>query len=71
MKKIVLIYVLFTLLYACEDPINVDLDTEAPRLVIDASLNWFKGTTGNEQEIKLTLSAPFFDEMFHLLTMQR
>lgn len=62
MKKIIFIYALLLLFFSCEDVIEVDLDTEAPRLVIDASINWFKGSTGNEQEIKLTLSAPFFDE---------
>lgn len=50
--------------FSCEDVINVDLDTEEPRLVIDASINWFKGTTGNAQSIKLSLSAPYFaDEL--------
>lgn len=47
---------------SCEDVIDVDLNSAEPRLVIDASLNWFKGTVGNEQEIRLTLTAPFFDE---------
>jgi len=48
------------LLWSCEDPIDVSLNTAPPRLVIDASINWFKGTTGNEQQIKLSLSAPYF-----------
>ena len=46
---------------SCEDVVDVDVSSEDPRLVIDASINWLKGTTGNEQQIKLTLSAPFFD----------
>jgi len=60
MKKYVYI-LLSVLIFSCEDVIDVDLNTAAPRLVIDASLNWFKGTVGNEQQIKLTLTAPFFD----------
>lgn len=62
MKKAVLfIASLFTFI-SCEDVINVDLDSEDPRLVIDASINWFKGTTGNDQSIKLSLSAPYFED---------
>jgi hypothetical protein len=47
---------------SCEDVIDIDLDTAEPRLVIDASLNWLKDTDGRFQFIKLTLSAPFFDD---------
>lgn len=61
MKKTFLILSLLFLVSSCEDEINVDLNTAPPRLVIDASINWFKGTTGNQQEIKLSLSAPYFD----------
>jgi hypothetical protein len=62
MKKIVLIIFGLIFLSGCEDVIDVDLNSSEPRLVIDASINWFKNTTGNEQSIRLTLSAPFFDE---------
>lgn len=47
---------------SCEDVIDVNLNTEAPRLVIEASINWQKGTPGNFQSIKLSLTAPFFDD---------
>jgi len=47
---------------SCEDVIQVDVPNAPPRLVIEASINWFKGTLGNEQLIKLTLSAPYFDD---------
>ncbi len=33
----------------------------APRLTIEASLDWEKGSTGNEQTIKLRTSTPYFD----------
>lgn len=61
MKKYIFILILL-LTYSCEDVINVDLKDAQPKLVIDASINWFKNTSGNEQSIKLTLSAPYFDE---------
>lgn len=49
-------------LYTCEDVVDVNLNEVEQKLVIDASINWYKGTVGNEQSIKLSLSAPFFDE---------
>ena len=54
-------FILSLILFSCEDVIDVDTPTSEPRLVIDASINWVKGTAGNEQTIKLTLTAPFFD----------
>ena len=49
------------LIFSCEDVIDLEVPTSEPKLVIDASINWFKGSSGNEQEIKLTLTAPYFD----------
>lgn len=51
----------FVGLTSCEDVIDVDVPTSAPRLVIEASLDWEKGTTGNNQVVKLSTSTPFFD----------
>lgn len=63
MKKIIHTLILFSLFYNCEDVVQIDLNEADPKLVIEASINWFKNTTGNEQSIKLSLSAPFFDEI--------
>lgn len=49
------------LVTSCQDVIEVDVPNTTPRLVIDASLNWFEGTSGDYQNIKLSLSAPFFN----------
>jgi len=51
-------------LIACEDVIEVDLDTADPRLVIDASIDWEKNTTGNEQKIKLSTTTAYYDSTF-------
>ncbi len=58
-----LIYIVLSCLFivSCEEVIDLELPTAKPKLVIDASINWFKGTTGNEQKIKLTLTAPYFN----------
>lgn len=61
MKKLIYIFALSLLFNSCQDVIDVEVPNAAPRLVIDASLNWFNGTNGNIQTIDLTLSAPFFN----------
>lgn len=60
MKKLIYI-VLLIFAYSCEDVIDLDLPTSEPKLVIDASIDWLKNTAGNEQSIKLSLTAPFFE----------
>ncbi|WP_462245425.1 DUF4249 family protein [Ferruginibacter sp.] len=47
-------------LASCEKIVTVDLNTESPRLVIDASINWKKGTLGNLQTIKLTTTTGYY-----------
>ena len=61
-------YILFVILIAsffvsCEDVVNVDLKTAPPKLVIDAALNWQKGTSGNTQSIKLSTTTDFFSDV--------
>ena len=46
---------------SCTDVIDVEVPTEEPRLVVEASINWEKGTVGNNQTIILSKSTPFFD----------
>lgn len=60
MKNILYLLVLIFFV-SCEDVVNVDLDTAEPKLVIDANILWHKGTVGNEQRIKLTTTAPYFN----------
>lgn len=61
-KKLIYIVLLLLTTMSCEDVIDVDVETAEPRLVIDASLDWVKGTSGNLQFIRLTLTAPYFDD---------
>ncbi|WP_299526633.1 DUF4249 domain-containing protein [uncultured Lutibacter sp.] len=49
------------ILTSCTDVIDVEVQVAAPRLVIEASIDWEKGTLGNEQTIKLSTSTPYFD----------
>ncbi len=63
MKKYSLYIVLFLSFFAisCEDVVDVDLNKSEPKLVIDASIKWEKGTLGNEQTIRLTTTGDYFN----------
>lgn len=63
MKKIQLFFVILMTLFfnGCEDVVTVDLNTAPPKLVVEASINWQKGTLGNEQKIKLTTTTDFYN----------
>lgn len=58
--KLIGIFLVFTF-SSCEDVIDVDVQTAPNRLVIEASLDWEKGTTGSNQSIKISESTPYFD----------
>lgn len=65
MKLYKILALLFALiLISCEDVISVDLDTAPPRLVIDASIDWVKGTPGNEQKILLSTTTGYYSAEF-------
>ncbi|MCF6347125.1 MAG: DUF4249 domain-containing protein [Flavobacteriaceae bacterium] len=59
--KIVTIIGLSIVTFSCTDVVDIAVPTEASRLVIEASLDWEKGSSGNNQTIKLSLSTPYFD----------
>lgn len=62
MKSIIYIFAITVavLMCSCEDVVQVDLETAAPRLVINGSIQWQKGTAGNEQQIKLTTTTGYY-----------
>ena len=60
MKKYIPLFVLCFTLLSCEDVVTIDLETAEPRLVIDATILWEKGTTGNEQTINLTKTTSYY-----------
>ena len=63
MKTVIkyLIVVISFAFISCEDVVDVDLNNSEPKLVIDASIKWEKGTTGNEQTIRLTTTGDYFN----------
>lgn len=56
----ILFILLCTVLYSCTEVIDVDVPTGDPRLVVEASLDWEKGTTGQNQTILLSMLTPYY-----------
>lgn len=50
------------MLFACEEVVDVELETSSPRLVVEASLLFNAETETNLQIIRLSTTAPFFEE---------
>lgn len=63
MKKIHLIFSFISLflLLSCEEVVHLDMDTASPRLVVEASINWYKGSQGNYQIINLSTTTDFYN----------
>lgn len=59
MKKIFLLLTTL-LLISCEETVTPDLTPAAPKLVIDAAIDWEKGTAGNIQTIRLTKTTGYY-----------
>lgn len=63
MKNLSIILFAFSLLLtSCEEVVQVDLQESEPRLVVEASINWVKNTTGNNQKIRLSTTVPFYED---------
>lgn len=52
---------LIIFLGSCTKSVVLELEQGEPKLVIEASLDWERGTTGNEQTFKLMLSSPYYN----------
>ncbi len=68
MKNILFIILATISLISCTEVVDIPLNTENPKLVIEANINWQKGTTGNNQTIKLTTTANFYKKEIPVAT---
>ena len=59
----ILLFILNIIFYSCTDVIEVDVPDSPPRLVVEASIDWIKGTDGSEQLVKLSTSTPYFENL--------
>lgn len=64
LPKIMLALFVALLVTGCEKVITADLKTAAPRLVVDASIDWVKNTAGNEQKIVLSTTTGYYNSEF-------
>ncbi|WP_072973267.1 DUF4249 domain-containing protein [Flavobacterium saccharophilum] len=62
-NKVLTLLSLFSVLFfsSCEDTVTLDLETGETKIVVDAEIIWQKGTTGNEQTIKISKTAPYYN----------
>jgi len=69
-NKINLILVILAAAFfnSCTDVVDIPLNTDNPRLVIDASINWQKGTTGNNQVVKLTTTTDYYTNVIPVVS---
>lgn len=58
--KLVILCLSFSLL-SCEEVVDIELETVDPHLVINAPLEWKKGTDGSYQSIELTTTTGFYE----------
>ena len=61
-KAFTLLSLLLVLFFSsCEDVVTLDLETGETKIVVDAEIIWQKGTTGNEQVVKISKTAPYYN----------
>lgn len=60
-RKIIILFLLLGAV-ACEEVVDIDLEESEPRLVIEASLVWDIHQIQNPLFIRLSTTAPYFDE---------
>lgn len=61
MTRIIILFLITLVFCNCENVIDLEVPTAPEKLVIEASINWFDNTLGNEQQIILTRTAPYFN----------
>ncbi len=70
MKNIKTLLLLLTVVFfaGCEKVVDVGLDTAPPRLVVEASIDWVRGTDGSQQTIKLTTTTGYYETVIPVVS---
>ncbi|MEH6680191.1 MAG: DUF4249 domain-containing protein [Sediminicola sp.] len=58
---LIYLFAITMVMVSCEEVVDVDLETSDPRLVIDAGIEWRKGTDGSQQSIRLSTTSGYYD----------
>jgi len=61
-KHILLFIAVYLGTSSCTKVVDVDVPNGGDRLIVEASINWEKGSTGNQQTILLSLSTPYYSQ---------
>lgn len=68
MKNISFLFIASFFLFSCTEVVDIPLDTESPKLVIEAAINWQKNTEGKEQKIKLSTTTDFYTNIIPVVS---
>ncbi len=60
-KKTFFLLITVIMTISCTEVIDMELPEGEERLVVEANILWEKNTTGNEQEVKLSLTTPYYN----------
>ncbi|SEB43075.1 protein of unknown function [Tenacibaculum sp. MAR_2009_124] len=60
-KKFLWLSAVIFIITACTEVIDLEVLEGEERLVVEANILWEKGTEGNEQEVKLSLTTPYYN----------
>ena len=63
MKKTLLFLLFISTFISCEDVVDVDLDSDPPRLVVDALIRVDTSEDLTQANIRVSVTSPFFDEI--------
>ncbi len=63
MTKNILLFIILFSIVSCETVVDVDLSTAPERLVIDANIDWEKGTNGNIQTVILSKTTGYYQSV--------
>lgn len=59
-NKLVILVAIVGMVFSCTEVVDVEVPNGGDRLVVEASINWEKGTDGKQQVINLSMSTPYF-----------
>lgn len=69
MKKFTSALIASLLLFtSCEEVVDVNLNSAPPRLVVEGSMNWLKGSIGSFQTVKLSTTTGFYNNFIPAVT---
>jgi len=67
-RNLIFLVLLAVILNSCEEVIDLDLQEDDPRLVINASILWYSESPGNNQQIQLSQTIGFYEEEIEPVT---